>query len=153
MGFFVRSGGPCHRPAATCHNAPVRARHDRIKSIKKTERHSVLSVHSPTGDFSMSRQTERSSATSLGRTVLASSTKPKLRVIQGPVTCRESSYLENQICDLDRAARIAFLMMMHDAENKEDESLGLFAVEQVERLASELRASFYTAMDGKSVQS
>jgi hypothetical protein len=61
--------------------------------------------------------------------------------------------LENQICDLDRAARIAFLMAMHDLENPEDEGLGLFAVEQVERLASELRASFDAASDGKAVQS
>ena len=55
--------------------------------------------------------------------------------------------LENQICDLDRAARIAFLVTMHDAE----ERLGLFTIEQVERLASELRADFdRITSDGQS---
>lgn len=62
------------------------------------------------------------------------------------------SDLENQICDLDRAARIAFLMVMHDAEN-EGEHLRFFAVEQVERLAAELHQSFYDVCQGKAVRS
>jgi hypothetical protein len=82
-------------------------------------------------------------------------TKPKLRVVQQPVRDRERfmADLEPQICDLDRAAHIAFLMMMHDAESEDDESLGMLAVEMVERLASELRASFYLAYgEGKAVR-
>ena len=79
-------------------------------------------------------------------------TKSKLRVVQkAPASYSD---LESRICDLDRAARIAFLITMHDAENEEDEdSLGLFAVEQVERLAAELREAFYRSTDGEGVQS
>lgn len=82
--------------------------------------------------------------------------KPKFRVVQQPVRDRENALadLENQICDVDRAARVAGLMMMRDAERDgAEESLGLFAVGQLERLASELRAAFYIACDGKAVQS
>jgi len=50
--------------------------------------------------------------------------------------------LENPIHDLVRATRVAFEMAMHDAENPDDERLGLFAVEQAERLALELRATW-----------
>jgi hypothetical protein len=94
-------------------------------------------------------------ATTTRRAMLAGA-EPKLRVVQQPVRDRENAFtdLENQICGVDRAARIAFLMMMRDAEHDGDEeSLGLFAIEQVERLASELRASFYLAYDGKAAQS
>lgn len=82
--------------------------------------------------------------------------KAKLRVVHQPVRDRENSLadLENQICNLDRAAQIAFLMVMHDADRERGaESLAPDAVEQVERLASELRASFYLSADGKAVQS
>jgi hypothetical protein len=64
--------------------------------------------------------------------------------------------LEPTIRDLERAANVAFLMTMHDGElddNSEDEHLALFAVEQVERHATELREQFYRACDGKAVQS
>jgi len=79
-------------------------------------------------------------------------TKPKLRVVQQPVSDREHAFsdLEAQIYDLNRAARIAFLMMMHDSENADD--LGMFAVEQVERLALELQASFSLVCEGKAVR-
>jgi hypothetical protein len=71
-----------------------------------------------------------------------------------PVRDREHSLadLEPQICDLDWAARIAFLILMHDAENGDEEGLAMVAVEHVERLASELRASFYLANEGKAVR-
>ena len=62
--------------------------------------------------------------------------------------------LEAPIRDLERAAQIAFLMTMHDLEldhDSEEERLGLFAVEQVERLTAELREKFYLAC--KAVQS
>jgi hypothetical protein len=91
------------------------------------------------------------SKTELSRRALTAGAKPKLRV-----AVRDREYgladLENQICDLDRAARIAFLMAMHDKEHEDEESLGLYAVEQVERLASELRAAFNVAADGKAVR-
>jgi hypothetical protein len=64
--------------------------------------------------------------------------------------------LEAPIRDLERAAQIAFLMTTHDLElddDSEDERLGLFAVEQVERHAAELRKQFYAAFVGKAVQS
>ena len=94
-------------------------------------------------------------ATTTRRAMLAGA-EPKLRVVQQPVRDRENALadLENQICDVDRAAHIACLMMMRDAEHEGDEeSLGLFAAGQVERLASELRAAFYLAYDGKAVRS
>jgi hypothetical protein len=61
--------------------------------------------------------------------------------------------LEAPVRDLERAANIAFLMTMHDAElgdDSEDERLALFAVCQVERLATKLREQFYRAGDGKA---
>ena len=64
--------------------------------------------------------------------------------------------LEVPVRDLERAANVAFLMMMRDSElddDSEDERLGLFAVEQVERLAAELCKQFYRASEGKEVQS
>ena len=64
--------------------------------------------------------------------------------------------LEGQIRDLERAANVAFLMTMRDGEcdnDSEDEPLALFAVEQVERHAAELRKQFYAAFVGKAVQS
>jgi len=64
--------------------------------------------------------------------------------------------LEAPIRDLERAAQIAFLMTTHDLElddDPEDERLGLFAVEQVERHAAELRKQFYAAFEGNAVQS
>lgn len=76
----------------------------------------------------------------------------KLKIVP-PAGDRQRAFwdLECQIGDLERAAHIAFHMAMHDLENPEDEPLGLFAIEQVERLASELRASFKAARE--SVQS
>jgi hypothetical protein len=64
--------------------------------------------------------------------------------------------LESPIRDLERAALVAYLMTMHDDEYGDDEhheSLGLFAVEQFERLATELREQFYRASEGKAVRS
>jgi len=64
--------------------------------------------------------------------------------------------LEAPVRDLERAANIAFLMTMHDAElndDSKDEGLALFAARQVERLATELREQFYRAGDGKAAQS
>jgi hypothetical protein len=61
--------------------------------------------------------------------------------------------LEPTIRDLERAANVAFLMTMHDGElddNSEDEHLALFAVEQVERHAAELRKQFYRAAEGNA---
>ena len=87
-----------------------------------------------------------------------STSKRKLRAIrsalQRPVVDREYALadLEPLICDLDKAAQIAFLMLMHDAENKDEDGLTMVAVEHVERLAAELRAAFYLASDGKAVR-
>lgn len=83
------------------------------------------------------------------RAILAGA-KSKLRIVQQPNVDRENALadLENQICDVDRAARIAYLMMMRDADHEGDgESLGLTVVLWVEQLASELRASFYLACE------
>jgi hypothetical protein len=94
--------------------------------------------------------------TNTTRRAILAGDEPKLRIVQQPVRDREKALadLENQICDVDRAARIAYLMMMHDADHEGDgESLGPFAVEQLKQLASELRTSFYLASDGKAVQS
>jgi hypothetical protein len=65
---------------------------------------------------------------------------------------RALANLEPQICDLERAAHIAFLMLMHEAENSDEEGLAMVAVEHVEQLASELRASFALASEGKAVR-
>jgi hypothetical protein len=89
------------------------------------------------------------------RAILAGA-KANLRVVEQPVRDRENALaaLENQIIDVDLAARIALLMMIRDLEHEGDgESLGLFAVEHVKQLSSELRASFYLACDGPAVQS
>jgi hypothetical protein len=79
--------------------------------------------------------------------------RPKLQVVPPPVW-NPLMDLEAQICDLDRAARIAGLMAHHDLENEgeKSESLAIIALENVQRLASELRASFYLAADGKAVR-
>ena len=61
---------------------------------------------------------------------------------------RDLTEVEMKIRDVERAAKIAFLMMMHDAENKHDEPLAMFAVEQTERLAGELREVFYSSIEG-----
>ena len=57
--------------------------------------------------------------------------------------------LETQVHDLVRASIIAYEMTMQDNESDdpEREGLGLFAVEQVERLAKEFRESFYACME------
>ena len=103
--------------------------------------------------------------TSTRRTALAGAAKSKLRIVSptpkstsvsvlaGAAKSRALCNLEDQICDLDRAARIAFLMAMHDRENPDEECLGLFMVEHVERLAAELRADFYRALETEEVQS
>ena len=84
---------------------------------------------------------------------MTTTTKARLRVVQQPPALSPLLDLENQICDLDRAARIAFLMTMRDLESDEgDDLLGLFAVEQVERLAKELRDAFNNATAGKAVR-
>lgn len=80
-------------------------------------------------------------------------TKP-VKITPIPVIDRERALadLEPQICDLERAAHIAFLMLMHEAENQDEEGLAMVAVEHVERLAAELRAAFYLAGEDKAVQ-
>ena len=84
------------------------------------------------------------------------SAKTRLQVVQQqPVSDRESAFadLEARIRDVNRAARIAFLMTLDYADGDEEDCLGLFAAEQCERLTSELVKAFYAACDGKAVQS
>jgi hypothetical protein len=67
--------------------------------------------------------------------------------IYSPRLAMELCQLEALICDVERANHIAFLMTMHDEEHPDHPrgSLGLFAIEQAERLAMELKKAFYAA--------
>jgi hypothetical protein len=90
------------------------------------------------------------------RRVHSVAAKPALHVVQ-PMSDRERRLveLEGLICDLDRSSRIAYLMTMHDLEEAggHTESLGLHAIEHVERQAKELREAFNLAFDGEPVRS
>jgi hypothetical protein len=70
--------------------------------------------------------------------------KTAARAANAQATLSAFHNLEGQIRDLERG----------ECDNdSEDEPLALFAVEQVERHAAELRKQFYAAFVGKAVQS
>jgi|SRR6185437_13025817 len=83
-------------------------------------------------------------------------TKTPRKIAQKPPSDNEvaSAFrsLESSVRDIERAARVAFLMTMREGEVDDNEGLALYAVCEVERHAAELRDKFYSAWDGKAAE-